>query len=62
MNDDGLILMILFALLVMFGIPLILTITGIAIRNKNKKTSKTLFIIAAVYAIISLGICGSMMM
>ena len=30
-------------------------------RVKNKKVSKTLYIIATVYLIISFGVCGSIM-
>jgi hypothetical protein len=44
-----------------FGVPLILLIIGIAIRRKHKKASNILLIITAVYAIIGLGICGSML-
>lgn len=42
---------------------IILGIIGaVFFANEKKKTAKILFIIAVVYAIISLGICGSMMM
>ena len=44
-----------------FGVPLILLIIGIAIRRKHKKASNILLIITVVYAIIGLGICGSML-
>jgi hypothetical protein len=51
-----------FVLGIMLGVPLILTIIGISCRNKHPKTSKVLFIIAGVYLLISLGVCGSMML
>ncbi|AUP79501.1 hypothetical protein [Flavivirga eckloniae] len=51
----------LLVLAIMFLPPLILLIIGLAIRAKNRKTSKILMILAAVYLLISLGICGSMM-
>ena len=59
MNLDGLIYLIVA---IMFGPAILLTVIGFAIRKKNKKTAKILFILAAVYSIISLGICGSMIM
>ncbi len=41
---------------------LILGIIGAVLYfNEKKKAAKILFIIAVVYALISLGICGSMM-
>lgn len=50
------ILAIIFA---MFGIPILMIITGFGFLFKNKKTAKKLFIIGTIYLIISLGICGS---
>ncbi|WP_299108299.1 hypothetical protein [uncultured Winogradskyella sp.] len=47
---------------IMFLPAIILTIIGFAVLKKNKKAAKILFILAATYVIISLGICGSMMM
>ena len=46
--------------LIMFGPPILLTIIGLFIRKKKRQIAKVLFIFAAVYLIISLGICGSM--
>lgn len=57
MNFDGLIIMII---LIMFGPGILLTIIGLSIYGKNKKAAKVLFIIATVYTIISLGICGAL--
>ncbi|MEM5565701.1 hypothetical protein WNY78_11325 [Psychroserpens sp. AS72] len=57
MNFDGLLTMIL---LIMFGPGLLLTIIGLSVYRKNKKAAKVLFIIATVYTIISLGICGAL--
>lgn len=53
---------ILLVLFIMFGVPLILFIIGIAIRNRNKKASKILLISGVVYLLICLGICGSLML
>lgn len=58
-NLDGLIVLIIA---VMFGPAILLAIIGFAVLKKNKKAAKVLFILAAVYVIISLGVCGSMMM
>jgi len=55
----GVILLVLF---IMFGIPIALLIIGLAIKNKRKKASKVLLILAAIYLIISLGYCGAMML
>ncbi len=58
-NLDGLVVMI-FA--IMFLPTIILCIIGaILLANKKKKAGKILIIIGVVYAIVSLGICGSMM-
>ena len=56
-NLDGLVILIVA---VMFGPAILLTIIGAAVYKKNKKAAKVLFIIAAVYVIISLGICGAL--
>lgn len=58
MNLDGLIYLIVA---IMFGPAIILAIIGFAILKKYKKAAKVLFILAAVYVIVSLGICGSIM-
>lgn len=55
----GLIILILF---IMFGPPVILTIVGFSIKKNNRSTAKILFILAAVYLIIGLGVCGSMIL
>ncbi len=57
MNFDGLILLIVA---IMFGPAIILAIIGAFLLKKNKKAAKVLFILAAVYLIISLGICGAL--
>jgi len=57
-NYVGLILLLLF---LAFVVPIILLIIGIAIRTKRKKASNIIFILLAVYAIVGLGVCGSMM-
>jgi hypothetical protein len=49
-------------LAIMFGPAILLAIIGFLTRKNNKKTSKVLFILAVAYIIVSLGICGSMMM
>ncbi len=54
---------ILMVLLIMFAPPLIMLIVGIGLRVKEKKkAAKVLFILSALYVLISLGVCGSMMM
>ena len=58
MNLDGLVVMIIA---IMFGPAILLAIIGFAVYKKNKKAAKVLFILATVYVIISLGICGALM-
>jgi len=57
-NLDGLVIMLVA---IMFGPAILLTIIGAAVFKKNKKAAKVLFILAAVYLIVSLGICGALM-
>ena len=59
MNLDGLIYLILA---IMLGPAILLAIIGFAIREKNKKAAKVLFILAAVYVIVSLGLCGGIIL
>ena len=54
-NLDGLLILI-FA--IMFGPAILFTITGFTIKKRYKKAAKIFFILAAVYLIISLGVCG----
>lgn len=58
-NLDGLVALIVA---IMFGPAILLAIIGFIVLKSNKKAAKVLFILAAVYVIISLGICGSIMM
>ncbi|RAJ17842.1 hypothetical protein [Olleya aquimaris] len=51
-------MVILIVLLIMFGIPVILSLIAFFLKNKKPKTAKVLGIIALVYLIISLGYCG----
>ncbi|WP_047549125.1 hypothetical protein [Psychroserpens sp. Hel_I_66] len=56
-NLDGLLIMIIA---IMLGPGILLTLIGAAVYKKNKTAAKVLFIIAVVYTIISLGICGAL--
>lgn len=58
-NLNGLFILIL---IIMFGPPALLTIIGMFTFKGNRKTSKILFILAALYLLIGLGICGSMLL
>jgi len=61
-NMDGLAVLIIVIFFIGFGVPIILAIIGFAyFTKKKKKTAKVLFIIATIYLLISLGVCGSMM-
>ncbi len=55
-NLGGLVALILF---IMFGPPLLFLLIGIVLFTKQKKKSGKIFcILAGVYLLISLGICG----
>ncbi len=56
-NLNGLIALIIG---VMFGPPLLLSVIGVFLYKNNPKASKVLFILAAIYLLIGLGMCGSM--
>lgn len=58
-NLDGLVTL-LFA--IMFGPAILLLIIGFILRGKGKhKAGKVLFILAGVYLLVSLGVCGGLM-
>ncbi|MDL5510311.1 hypothetical protein QSE00_00690 [Arenibacter sp. M-2] len=47
--------------LIMFGPAVLLLVIGLILwSKKKKKTSKILFILAGVYLLVSLGICGAL--
>ena len=57
MNLDGLVYLMVA---IMFGPAILLAIIGFSILKKNKKAAKVLFILAAIYVIVSLGVCGAL--
>ncbi|HDZ05513.1 hypothetical protein LCGC14_0071640 [marine sediment metagenome] len=58
-NLDGLVVLIF---LIMFGPALLfLIIGGILFSKQKKKAGKVFMILAGVYCLISLGVCGTMM-
>ena len=57
-NLDGLVYLFVA---IMFGPAILLSIIGFIVFKKYRKAAKVLFILAVVYVIVSLGICGSMM-
>ena len=57
-NLDGLFLLIGA---IMFAPSIILAIIGFALLKKYKTAAKVSFILAVVYLVFSLGICGSML-
>lgn len=57
-NLDGLFILIL---LIMLGPAIFLAIIGAILIGKNKKKAGKIFIIlAGIYMLVSLGVCGSM--
>lgn len=57
-NLNGLIFILL---LIMIGPPIVLTLIGFGIKKNSPNSAKTLFILAALYLIIGLGICGTLL-
>ncbi|MCK0189711.1 hypothetical protein [Arenibacter sp. F20364] len=58
-NLDGLFVILL---LIMFGPAILLMVIGFILRSKQKrKAGKVLFILAGVYMLISLGVCGALL-
>lgn len=53
---------VVLIVLIMLGPAVLFAIIGAICYKKNKKTAKVLFILAVVYLIISLGVCGGIMM
>jgi len=49
---------ILLLIFIMIGIPIILFIVGLVKYQKSKKTGKIILIIATIYSLVCLGICG----
>jgi len=50
----------MIGVMILFGIiaPIVLFIIGLRTYRKNEKQGKIILIIAAVYSIISFGVCG----
>ena len=62
-NMDGLGVFIALLFFIGFGIPILLAILGWIFWSRGKKnTAKGIFIVSGIYLIVSLGICGSLMM
>jgi hypothetical protein len=57
-NLNGL---VFFLVLILIGPPIILTLIGFGIKKNSPNSAKTLFILAALYLVIGLGICGSLL-
>lgn len=57
-NYAGILILIL---IIMFGPPLLFATIGFFTYKYNRKSGKVLFILAALYLLIGLGICGSML-
>ena len=58
-NLDGILTLILA---IMFGPAILLAIVGLGLYKNHRKASKIFFILASVYLLISLGICGTLML
>lgn len=59
-NDLGYLYVAIVIILVVLSPAIILAIAGVILRKKKPKTAKICFIIAGVYLLVGLGICGSL--
>jgi len=57
-NLDGL---VAFFAAIMVGPPILMAIIGFAIKKNSPNGAKVCFIIGALYLIIGLGICGTLL-
>ena len=57
-NLDGVVVLIL---LIIFGPAVLLFGIGLLLRKSNKKAAKVFYILAGIYLLISLGICGGIL-
>ncbi len=58
-NLDGIIYLIL---LILLGPPIFLAIIGLILfKTKSRKAGKVFFILAGIYLVVGLGICGALM-
>ena len=57
-NLDGLVALLV---LIMVGPALVLLVIGLLLRRSNKKAAKIFYILAGIYLIVGLGICGGLM-
>lgn len=48
-------------IVIMIGPPIVLALIGFGVKKNNPRAAKILFILAAVYLLVGLGICGSLM-
>ena len=53
--------LVVILVLIMVGPPILITIIGLVINKNQPKAAKVLYILASVYLLIGLGICGSLM-
>lgn len=56
-NLDGIFVLILG---IMFGPAILFALIGATLVKTNKKAAKVLFILATIYVIVSLGVCGAL--
>lgn len=53
--------LVIILVLIMIGPPILLAIIGFSIKKNNSKSAKIFFILATLYLLVGLGICGSLM-
>jgi hypothetical protein len=58
---EGLLLLILICLVLMFGPPVVFIVLGIVKRHKSPAASKTFFILGVLWLIVGSGICATIM-
>ena len=59
---EGYEIIIYTILLILFGPPMVLALIGwLLFRKKNQKAGKIFFILAGVYLVVGLGVCGAVL-
>jgi len=58
-NGNEYLIIAVVVILLLLSPAIILFVIGLVLRKKKPKTSKILFILAGIYLLIGLGICGA---
>lgn len=60
-SSEAIITLIVVAILMMLGPPVVFLIIGMVLYKKNRDRAKVFFILSGVYLLVALGVCASFM-